>query len=136
MKKNLALILTGIMLMLVWSCELIEDPDPADPRDNYTGNWTVNEVSSLYGTNNYNVSIIYDPGNSTQVLIKNFYHFGMEIETFAIATNASLTVPEQIVCNHTVKGKGTLSTKNKIEWTYTVNDGADVDNVTATFTKQ
>ncbi|MFO7723483.1 MAG: hypothetical protein R6V49_09720 [Bacteroidales bacterium] len=136
MKKNFALLLASIILMLAWSCELIEDPDPTDPRDNYTGNWTVNEVSSLYGTNNYNVSIIYDPGNSTQVLIKNFYHFGLEIETYAIATNTSLTVPEQLVCNHTVKGKGTLSSKSKIDWTYTVNDGADIDNVTATFTKQ
>jgi hypothetical protein len=136
MKKNFALLLVAIMLMMTWSCELIEDPDPSDPRDNYTGNWTVNEVSSLYGTNNYYVSIIYDPGNSTQVLIKNFYHFGLEIETYAIATNSSLTVPQQIVCNHTVKGNGNLITKSRMEWSYTVNDGADIDNVTATFTKQ
>lgn len=135
MKKNFALGLLAAILLFTFSCELIDDTDPDDPRDSFIGNWTVNEVSSLYGTTNYSATIIYDPSNSTQVLIKNFYHFGMEIETFAITTSASITVPEQTVCNHQVKGKGLLN-KSKIEWTYTVNDGADIDDVTATFTKQ
>ena len=135
MIKKFAVLLTAVSLLLITSCELMENPDDTDPRDNYLGTWTVNEVSTLYGTNNYSAIIIYDPGNSTQVLIKNFYHFGMEIETYAIATTGTITIPEQTVCSHAVKGKGTLLNKNKIEWTYTVNDGADIDNVTATFTK-
>lgn len=137
MKKNILLLILAALILTIFSCELLEDPDPSDPRDNFVGNWNVNEVSSLYGTTNYNVTIIYDPGNSSQVLIKNFYHFGLEIETYAIPTLTSITVPEQSVCNHTVKGAGKLSSnKNSIDWTYSANDGADIDNVTATFTKQ
>ena len=137
MKKNIALLILTTLILTIFSCELLEDPEPSDPRDNFVGNWTVNEISSLYGTTNYNATIIYDPGNSSQVLIKNFYHFGMEIETYAIPTLTSITVPEQYVCSHTVKGSGKLSSnKNRIDWTYTANDGADIDNVTATFTKQ
>jgi hypothetical protein len=135
MIKKIALFATSLLILFTFSCELLEDPDSGDPRDNFTGNWTVNEVSALYGINNYNVTIVNDPANSTQVLIRNFYHFGMEIETFAIPTISSITIPQQFTCNHTVKGNGMLS-KNKIDWTYTVDDGADIDQVTAVYTRQ
>ncbi len=135
MFKRFALITTAAILILISSCEIFDDPLPSDPRNNFVGSWTVNETSSLYGTNNYSATIVKDPNNSTQVLISNFYHFGMEIEIYAIPTVSSITVPQQIVCNHTVKGTGTLN-KAKIDWAYTVNDGADIDNVIAVYTKQ
>jgi hypothetical protein len=136
MKKITALLLpTTLLLLFVFGCEPFDNPDDGDPRDNFVGDWTVNEVSTLYGTTNYSATIIYDPNNSTQVLIKNFYHFGMEIETYAIPTVSSITVPEQTICSASVKGTGYLN-KNTIDWTYTVDDGADIDHVTATFTKQ
>jgi hypothetical protein len=121
-------------LLFITACEI--DPDlTTDPRDNFVGTWTVNEQSALYGTNNYTAVIVKDPGNSTQVLIRNFYHFGMDEDTWAIPTISSITIPEQLVCNHTVKGNGTRN-KNQITWSYTVNDGADIDQVTAVYTKQ
>lgn len=135
-KTTLAtLILLAAGMLAFFACEPFDNPDNTDPRDNFTGNWTVNEVSALYGTNTYTVTIVYDPSNSSQVLIRNFYHFGFDIDTYAIPTTGTITVPEQFTCNHTIKGKGTLS-KNKIEWTYTANDGADTDSVAATYTKQ
>jgi hypothetical protein len=130
-----ALITVIATLLFTTACELDNDPVTSDPRDNFTGNWVVNEQSSLYGTNNYTVSIRKDPDNSTQVLIANFYHFGTDFDAWAITTINSITVPQQIVCSHTVQGSGQRD-KNKITWTYTVNDGADLDNVTAVFTKQ
>lgn len=135
MLKKYALITAATMLMMITSCEIFDDPVPSDPRDNFVGNWTVNETSSLYGINNYSATIVKDPNNSTQVLIRNFYHFGMEIDTYAIPTLSSITIPQQNVCNHTVKGTGILN-KGKIDWSYTVNDSADIDNVVAVYTKQ
>lgn len=135
MKNTCLLSLCISLLILFFACEVFEDPLITDPRDNFTGDWSVNEISSLYGTTNYNVKIVKDPNNSSQVIIKNFYHFGMDMDTYAIVTIGTITVPEQIVCNHTVQGFGKLD-KNRIQWTYTANDGADIDNVTATYTKQ
>lgn len=130
------LVLTTAMvaLLLITACE--PDTDlTTDPRDNFVGTWTVSEQSSLYGNNNYTAVIVLDPGNSTQVLIRNFYHFGMDEDTWAIPTISSITIPQQIVCGHTVKGSGTRN-KNQITWSYTVNDGADIDQVTAVYTRQ
>jgi len=140
MKKGSVILKTVLMavavaLLFTTSCELDNDPVTSDPRDNFVGTWVVNEQSSLYGTNNYTVTIRKDPDNSTQVLIANFYHFGNDFDTWAITTISSITVPQQEVCNHTVQGTGQRD-KNKITWSYTVNDGADLDNVTAVFTKQ
>ncbi|MBC8146993.1 MAG: hypothetical protein H8E98_03275, partial [Bacteroidetes bacterium] len=45
------------------------------------------------------------------------------------------TVNSQTVCNSIINGEGTLS-GNKISWSYYVNDGADIDHVTSTYTKQ
>ena len=133
--SNSLILLTAIVLLTFSACELLDDPLPTDARDNFVGTWAVNETSSLYGINNYTVVIRYDPNSSSQVLMSNFYHFGDEIDTYAIPTAGSLTVPQQEVCNHTVKGTGIL-TKNTITWSYSVNDGADLDQVTAVFTKQ
>jgi hypothetical protein len=132
--KLLMTLSIGVILFST-SCELDNDPITSDPRDNFTGTWTVNETSSLYGTNNYTVTISYDPNNSTQVLISNFYHFGMEFNAYAITTINSITIPQQEVCNHNVQGTGQRD-KNKITWNYTVNDGADLDQVSAVYTKQ
>lgn len=132
--KLLLITLIGTLLFTS-SCELDSDPVTTDPRDNFVGTWIVDEQSTLFGNNNYTVTIRKDPDNSTQVLIANFYHFGNEFDTYAITTIGSITVPQQEVCNHMVQGTGQRD-RNKITWTYTVSDGADLDNVTAVFTKQ
>jgi hypothetical protein len=132
---NILLAVILATILLVFACEPIDNPDNTDPRDKFTGIWTVNEVSQLYGNNTYTVTIINDPGNSSQVLLKNFYHFGLETETYAIPTTSTITVPQQVVCNYSVSGSGTLN-NGKISWSYTVSDGADTDHATATFVKQ
>lgn len=133
-KTTLLLSILVLLLLSFFACEPFDIPDDTDPRDNFTGTWTANETSSLFGTTNYTVTIVNDPSNSTQVIIRNFYHFGNETETFAIPTSTTITIPEQYTANHTVKGQGSLS-KNRIDWNYTVNDGADTDIVTAIYTK-
>ncbi len=111
--------------------DTFDDPNN-DPRDNFIGDWRVNERSQLYGETTYDVAIKYDINNSAQVEIVNFYGLGNDISVKALPTQSTITIFSQYVCNHTIKGEGFL-TKNEIDWTYTVNDGADVDSVAATF---
>lgn len=134
MKK---LIIPALALMLILSfSSCVDDIDLpyVDPVDKFVGDWFCEERSQLYGESTFNVEIKKDPTNSAQVLIVNFYHFGNDIETFAIPTTSTITIPEQYVCNHTVKGTGFLS-NNVISWEYIVDDGADIDTVAATYTR-
>jgi hypothetical protein len=105
-------------------------------RDIFLGTWNVNETCVRDA---YDVNIVADPSNSSQVIIKNFWLIGYEEKPpYAIVAGTTLTIPEQSMCDDEskiVKGSGKLD-KNKIEWDYTVvNNGADLNTCTATYEK-
>lgn len=124
------IILSGIAFFD--SCNPDENTNPnADARDNYLGTWRVQEAGKAKLT--YEVQISADPNNSTQVLIGNFYNFG--IEPYALVTSSNITVPSQSFGKFVqVYGSGTLS-GSKITWTYYVNNGADLDTIHSVYTK-
>jgi len=122
--------------LLISSCT--EDGDiinPQDDRDAFLGTWNVDETCNRIP---YQVTIIKDPGNSSQVVITNFWLIGPdESPPYAIVAGSNIVIPEQNIGNdgkNIVKGSGTLI-KNKIDWEYTVNDGADLYTCTATYEK-
>jgi hypothetical protein len=48
----------------------------------------------------------------------------------------TLSIPNQTVDGFAITGSGTISSNYKtINWTYTVNDGAEVDHATAVYSK-
>ena len=120
------------LTMVISAC----DPDEDDPfgdevRDKYIGTWRVQENNKKKIT--YNVQIAADPGNSSQVLISNFYNYG--IEPYAIVTTGTITLPTQSFAKGIViYGTGSYTT-GKINWTYYVNDGADLDTIQSVYTK-
>lgn len=135
--------LTPIFLLILFagfftSCiDEIDDPF-ADPVEKYLGNWKASESSTLFGPGYvYDVSISRNPSNSTEILISNFYMQGWNEKARALVTGNSLTILEQAICDGSIliKGNGQLS-GGKITLTYTADDGADLDNVSATYTKQ
>lgn len=143
MKKIHFLIFATIISFSVYfvSCNP-DDPDGSpqpvtDPRDQYIGSWTCTEVSQLYPAQTpFTVGISLSTGNSTQILISNFYHFGTTESAMAVVSGNTVTLPQQTVCNMTIHGNGTLETASKITWNYYVNDAADIDSVSATYIKQ
>jgi len=135
--------LTPIFLLILFtgfftSCiDEIDDPF-ADPVEKYLGNWKASESSTLFGPGYvYDVSISRNPSNSTEILISNFYMQGWNEKARALVTGNSLTILEQAICDGSIliKGNGQFS-GGKITLTYTADDGADLDNVSATYTKQ
>ncbi|MCD4682713.1 MAG: hypothetical protein K8R86_05485 [Bacteroidales bacterium] len=136
MKKHILikLFLLSFIISMIPSC--LEDDDIAiitDDREEFIGTWDVDETCNRIS---YQVEIIKDPSNSTQVLIKNFWLIGSdEKPPYAIVAGSTITIPSQGMCDdgsNIVQGEGVLN-KKKIEWNYTVNDGADLYTCSATY---
>jgi hypothetical protein len=106
------------------------EPSPTDPRQQFLGNWGVNETTTK---NYYTATISADPNSSDGVFISNFA--ASTVQAHAVVSGNSITVTSQQLSNGwIVSGTGTYSS-NKITWSYSINDGANLTNYIATFTK-
>ncbi len=126
-------ILAGSLLLLT-ACEDDNGFDPfGDPVEKFLGNWQCEENSTIYGDGyNFQVIITRNPDNSSEILIANFYHQGFDEKARALVVGNNLTIPRQGICDDTIEIQGSGSYKNgEVNMTYTANDGADVDEVTA-----
>ncbi|MFO7977135.1 MAG: hypothetical protein R6U64_00630 [Bacteroidales bacterium] len=140
MKKYYRLLLLPLAfsLFLMQGCidELGEDPF-ADPMEKFLGTWNVEESSTIYGDGFvYTVSITPNPQNSSEVLISNFYYQGDNVQARALIAGNVITIIEQSICDDSiiVKGSGTWIS-GRINLQYTANTGADLDEVSAVYTR-
>lgn len=112
------------------------DPTPTDPRAKFAGNWSVNETWTKL---NYVVTITIDDGTGTGVWISNFANTGssgLPALAYVSDNNITLAGPDQSIGEGLiVKGGGTISGTNKINWNYTINDGATLFTAVAVYTK-
>ncbi|HPK04683.1 MAG TPA: hypothetical protein PK908_02190 [Bacteroidales bacterium] len=127
----------ALMLVLFPACELIDvEPDTDDPRDKFIGTWKFNEDEKKKSDLAfYSVLISKDPTNSAQVLLKNFGNLGNFYTTHGIVTTNRISVENQTVASIRIQGSGTYSSTGTMNWTYTINDGADEITFTATAEK-
>ncbi len=130
---SLLLIFT-ILITFLAECtpDSTEDPNPSDPRQKFLGTWLVQETGKKKLT--YQVNISENPSNTSEVLISNFYNFG--IKPYAIVTSGTITMPVQSFASQgiQVNGSGEYST-NRIQWIYYVNNGADLDTIVSVYSK-
>jgi len=108
----------------------------ADLRDKFTGTWRLNESEVKNTMKFYNILITKDPGNRSLVLIRNFANQGSVHSAYGIVTPNRITLPAQTIASVYVSGTGILTSNNRMNWTYSVNDGADLINYTAVAEKQ
>lgn len=114
-----------------------DDVKPVDDREQFIGEWSSRETYSSGGEPVIGTMVITkDSSNSTQIFISNLNSLGFDQLTYAIVTSRSFTIPEQIVCNQTIKGSGKLNTENTIVMDFVSSDGADADTVNAVLTKK
>ncbi|HHN48441.1 MAG TPA: hypothetical protein ENN08_05860 [Bacteroidales bacterium] len=136
-KSSILIVLLIFLPALFVSCELDEDDDPlADIRDKFIGTWRLNESEAKSSMAFYDILINIDPGNTSQVLIRNFANTGSNRTVYGIVTTNQITVPAQTIASLDVSGLGVLTSNNRMNWTYSVNDGADLINYTALAEKQ
>lgn len=138
-KVRNSFIFISFIMMLVTSCEIPEDPDATDdPRDKMTGTWQFIE-SSVKSTQSisYTVNITKDPDNSSQVILENLGNPGtFDIQSVGIATTSQIVVSEQTISNGwVIEGSGKLDGTDKMNWTYSIVAGGDLEHYTADATK-
>ncbi|MBN2215567.1 MAG: hypothetical protein JW723_15135 [Bacteroidales bacterium] len=131
-----------LVAMFVTSCELIDDLGPnADGVSRLEGQWKCDENSQNYKKSTMGIYYVYispHPGDTTRVLISNFYQLGDHVEASAKLSGQTLILDSQNLPGdfRIVSGSGSISSNFKtINWSYKVDDGSgDLDNATATYT--
>lgn len=142
MRSILKLFLPSLAMVILFSCELIDDnPGTDDVHDKIEGQWKCDESSQIYKSTEsfYWVYIDPDPDDTTKVIISNFYDLGDNIFIYAQLNNLNLSIARQTTKDgYTIlSGYGTISSNYKeINWNYKVDDGSgEVDNATAKYTR-
>ncbi len=124
MKKKLLLpiiILLGLFVM--HSCAVTTDEDNED-CEKYVGTWSVNDESSRL---NYNVTITINPSNSAEILLNNFADLN--------STAIGLVVGNSVVIDNQQLNSGNYINNGKMEFSFSLNNGIDIESRVATYTK-
>jgi len=131
MKINQYVIFTVVTITLLISACQKDTTD--DPRDNLVGTWKCQETGTSSGTQTFQASISKSSSDSTQLFIDNFY--GTQQKIKVTMSSFSLIISKQTVDNYSIQGTGVVSSDfKKITWSYTADDGGEVDNVSSTYT--
>jgi hypothetical protein len=130
-------LLVGMALTLITACtKESSTPTPStDPRAPFTGNWSVQES---WVKLSFEASIAYDTTTASGVLIYNFADIGLSYRPAkALVSGNTITLdPNQTIGDGlVVNGSGVMSGTTVIRWSYTINDGANLRQVTSTYTK-
>jgi hypothetical protein len=129
------LVLMGAIALNGCTKEAGPDPSPTDARAAFLGQWSVSETWTKLA---YEVNITADPGSNDGVFISNFANTGSSgIPAGATISGTSITLDADQVIGDGLKinGSGTLS-GTKINWNYTLDDGATLIYIVATYTKK
>ncbi|MCX6245663.1 MAG: hypothetical protein NTU98_13295 [Bacteroidetes bacterium] len=125
-------ILAGIMMT---SCAKEDTTTTEVSRSSLTGQWMVYETSKK---NTYEVTIEIDPSSSNGIQIINFAAAGQNVKAIAYlsGTQVSLATNELLSNGWIVNGTGTVTGTTRIDWPYTLHDGANQTSLQAVFTKK
>lgn len=131
-------VILAISFLALYSCQEDDLDDMfADPVEKFLGNWKCFETGDLQGSfGPFDVQIIRNPSNTSEVYIRNFNFQGMNEQARAIIAGNTITIPRQRICDDTIEIVGSGSFANgEINLIYKTNDGADEENITARFYK-
>jgi hypothetical protein len=125
---QLAIVMTILCLQ---SCAIEDDTPYTDPREKFLGTWSVNDQP---GRINYQVNIVNDPAQSTQVILYNFADMGASAS--GLVVGSKIIVDKQDVGNEFLaSGTGTYISSNKLEFEFMLDNGIDVEQRVAVFSK-
>ena len=137
MKRSVGYLLAMIAFLGIGlsSCEDDPEPSPADAREAFSGIWSVTETEAKL---TYEVIIESDPGvPNGGVFISNFANAGSSsAPAYAFVSNNTITLKANQVVGDgwIINGSGIL-TGSTINWPYTLNDGANLHDISAIFTR-
>ena len=124
----------AVLALLVISCEKL-DTESNDIRDNLVGTWSCSESYNSQ-PQNYQVIISKSTTDTTKIIISNFNLLGNDIDVFAKVNGLNLNIPNQTVDGYQISGSGSMASNHeKINLTYSVNTGSEIEHWTAVYSK-
>jgi hypothetical protein len=132
--KKISAFLILMLILIIQACT----PDNTnnispDTRSQFLGSWTVNDHKTKAV---YEVVISADPNAGNRVLISNFGGLGSGSATAFISGTSITLDPDQNINNLIFNGSGSLNGTSTMNWSYSINDGADITYYSAVFTKK
>jgi len=126
---NTAILL--VVFLFFQSCAIEDDSDYSDPREKFIGTWN---VSDQPGRINYAVSISKNPAQSTHVLLNNFADMGGSADGLVVGNR--IIIDKQPIGNDFLSnGTGTYISENRLEFTFALDDGIDLEDRKAVFSR-
>ena len=118
-------------VIFIYSCELDEGQNGVS----LDGVWSCHEDHQDFGESTYTIDI---EESGTDIRIYNFLQLGSSVSALAHVSGKSVTIPDQIIDNHEIKGSGIISSDyNTITIQHTDDDGTnDQAAVTSVYTRQ
>jgi hypothetical protein len=101
-------------------------------RDKFVGTYTVHSTHTITSPQTWDMDIV--AGGGTDTIIFNRFDVNHANGVKGIVTGSSFTIPEQPASGQTFKGSGTYS-NGTLTFTYTADDGVQVDTVSSNATK-
>jgi hypothetical protein len=134
MKKSIFLLCLPALLLVI-SCNKSNDTTLTITRVMLPGTWMVSETTKKA---TYEVVIQIDTTTSNGVLISNFAGSGQNVKAIAYLSGSSLSLAtnEQLSNQWIVNGSGSFSSTTRIDWPYSLNDGANLTFIHAIYTKK
>ena len=119
------------LIIITGSCGDFGYDDETDEAKKYLGTWSVSDQSARI---NYTVTIVANPSNSAEILLNNFADLGSK--AVALVIGNSLAIDSQpLGSGYTVAGSGSYINKDKLQFSFDLNDGIDNEARVATFTR-
>jgi hypothetical protein len=130
MPRKLLQAILLINIILLWSCA--NSPlDESDDNQKYIGTWNVSDQAARI---NYQVTIIANPSNSSEILLNNFADLGSTAIGLVIG-NSVVIDNQSLGSAYSVSGSGSYINVDKLEFKFDLNDGIDIQSRIALFTK-
>ena len=128
LRKYLSLV---ILAALFTAC--VEETDPTNAREDFLGNWTCNEYEGDFAPQTYNVEVT-PFGSGSQVRIYGLYNQGSSFVLSGSVSGKTIYIDNQTVVGITISGYGNINNNlDRVDVTFSANDGSGTDNVKATW---
>ncbi len=133
MHKTLISVFVAIFLMItLGGCVADDVDDPvSDDIEKFLGSWNVSDQGQRI---NYTVTIERNPSNSAQIRLLNFADAGGAAVALVVGSTAIID-QQSIGNNYQAEGEGVYQNDSRLNFTFDLNDGIDIEQRIAVFSR-
>ncbi|MDG2081548.1 MAG: hypothetical protein P8J47_07140 [Bacteroidales bacterium] len=129
--KYFATLLIVTFTLSINSCTEDDLTEGADYIQKYLGIWSVNDQAARI---NYDVTIIANPSNVSEIFINNFANLGTSAS--ALVVDNSIVIELQYLgSDYTVSGTGIYVNSKKLEFSFELINGIESESRIALFSR-